>query len=138
MRAWGHLRAPSVLALALIGVAAAACTKYEQTRTFVYGPLAVEGNALVDHTVTALRARGYEPTGVDAAHGRVEVPSRWQARSGPPSTFVVQLYRGGWVQVTVASRFRKNDADADAFSVPSKLREEYEMLLVGLREGGLR
>lgn len=88
--------------------------------------------ALFERTLDGLTALGYAPTSIDGEHGTIVVDATYVSRRDGRAQFHVQLYREGWIAVTVSGGPVRRDAHGA--QVPGELADEYIALALGLRE----
>lgn len=88
--------------------------------------------ALFDRVLAGVQVLGYEPTAIDAEHGNITIASAYRSRREGTAELRIQLYREGWIAVTISGGpVRRNAAGA---SVPGDLATEYQAFVLGLRE----
>lgn len=96
----------------------------------VVGPFhAMPSAALWERTLATLRGAGYTPDRADPAFGQITVPSH---AFGDRQSFLIRLYREGWVQVGLASQ---ETAQYWKPRIPPELTREQVELTIRLREG---
>jgi hypothetical protein len=87
---------------------------------------------IFERALSGVQALGYVPASVDAAHGTIVVPAAYASRRDGGAQFHVQLYREGWVAVTMSGAPVRRDGRGA--SVPGGLANEYRAFTLGLRE----
>lgn len=86
---------------------------------------------LWDQAVRVLVDAGYQPVAADAPRGTLVVPARTRGANNAGARFVLQLYREGWVQLSMAGPLVRS-VDAEQALVPGALAQEYETLVFEL------
>lgn len=87
---------------------------------------------IFERAISGVQALGYVPTTIDAEHGTIVVPAAYTSRRDGGAQFHVQLYREGWVAVTMSGGAVRRDAHGAV--VPAALASEYRAFALGLRE----
>jgi hypothetical protein len=96
------------------------------------GPYRDAPGPLFERTLSGVQTLGYTPTSVDAAHGTIVVPAAFTSRRHGSAEFRVQLYREGWIAVTMTGGLvRRDGRGALTFG---ELANEYRAFALGLRE----
>lgn len=86
---------------------------------------------LWDQAVRVLVDAGYQPVVADAPRGTLVVPARTRGANNAGARFELQLYREGWVQLSMAGPLVRS-VDAEQALVPGALAQEYETLVFEL------
>lgn len=118
--------------LALAAIAASGCGGRTTVRELSMGRYEDPPAALFERALTGVQALGYAPTSIDAEHGTIVVPAAYTSRRDGPAEFHVQLYREGWIAVTISGGGLRREGDGA--QAPGELAREYRALALGLRE----
>jgi hypothetical protein len=123
----------TVYALAVLLVLASGCGRRTSLRELSFGRYSDPQQALFDRALGGVQILGYTPSSVDAVHGLIVVPSSYRSRREGGAEIRIQLYREGWIGMTVAGGPVRRDGNGRA-QVPGELESEYRALALGLRE----
>ncbi|MBX7191487.1 MAG: hypothetical protein K1X94_05495 [Sandaracinaceae bacterium] len=118
-------------ALAFCAVATG-CGGRTAMREFSLGQYDEPPPVLFARVLSGVQALGYVPTSVDGARGTIVTNAAFLSRRDGAAQLRVQLYREGWVSVTVTGGPVRRDARGAL--VPGELANEYQAFVLGLRD----